>query len=377
MIFSSEGTGHRSAAGALRESFLAENPSGEVFYADFLDYIPSFLRRIVSGGYLIMIRHAPRVWGWFYKSSDKSSRASRLFDTIHKRLCAAYLPRLESELEKFAPDAVFFTHYFGAASFAVRNAGKIPTFCVDTDFLTHFFQREAVFSASFAASPGSVRQRTEEGIENVFCTGIPIFRKFAEGVTQEAARDALGIDRDAVVIMLTGGGIGAGSLAKSLEQLAEKRGWLTVIICGSNKKLHAKLSDKYADYPNVRIEAFVSDMEHYYAAADVVVMKPGGLSIAEVLTFGKPLLLMDPILGQEEMNLRYAVDGGAALHLRNVNKTARIIKDILSDPSQTDGMKESALCLARPYAASEILDIAARISKEYELKNQEDQIPAI
>lgn len=373
VIYASEGTGHRAAADALREWFMAENPSGEVFYSDILDFLPSFIRRPVSGGYLFMARYAPGIWGRFYKSSDKRSLSSWLFDKIHSRLCAVYLPRLEDELEKFAPDAVFFTHYFGAAPFALRNAGKFPTFCVDTDFMTHRFQRSAGFAASFAASPGAVRQRADEGIENVFYTGVPILRKFAWDLTKESARAALGIDKDAVVVLLTGGGIGAGSLEKPLELLAEKRGWLSVVICGSNKRLCAKLSKRYSACPNVMTRGFVPDMERYYAAADAVIMKPGGLSLAEVMTFGPPLLLREPIPGQEELNLDYAVSGGAAIYLRHTEDIADVIKKLLADGGRLALMREASCRMARPRAAAEILETAGRISREYKQGSSESQ----
>lgn len=373
VIYASEGTGHRAAADALRECFMAENPSGEVFYSDILDCLPSFIRRLVSGGYLFMARHAPYIWGRFYKSTDRRSLSSWLFDKIHSRFCAVYLPRLEDKLEKFAPDAVFFTHYFGAAPFALRNAGKFPTFCVDTDFMTHRFQRSAGFAASFAASPGAVRQRAYEGIENVFYTGVPVLRKFAEDVTKGSARAALGIDKDAVVVLLTGGGIGAGSLEKPLKLLAKESGWLSVVICGSNKRLCSKLSKEYSACPNVMTRGFVPDMERYYAAADVVVMKPGGLSLSEVMAFGPPLLLREPIPGQEELNLDYAVSGGAAIYLRHTENITDAIKKLLADGTRLEFMRDASRRIARPRAAAEILDIAGRISLEYRLKSREGQ----
>lgn len=373
VVYASEGTGHRAAADALRDWFMAENPSGEVFYADILDFLPSFIRRAVSGGYLFMARHAPGVWGRFYKSSDKRSLSSWLFDKIHSGLCSVYLQRLERDVEKFTPDAVFFTHYFGAAPFARRNAGKFPTFCVDTDFMTHRFQRDASFAASFAASPGAARQRAAEGIENVFCTGVPILRKFAESISKERARAALGIGRDAPVVLLTGGGIGAGSLEKPLKLLAAQAGWFSVVICGSNKKLYSRLLRQYAASGNVMVKGFVPDMERYYAAADVVVMKPGGLSLSEVTASGPPLLLREPIPGQEELNLEYMVSGGAAIYLRHTENIADEIKKLLADGGLLERMREASLRLARPRAAADILETAGRISREYRLKNRDGQ----
>lgn len=365
VIYASEGTGHRAAAEALREWFMSQDAEREVFCADVLEYLPTLPRRLLSGGYVFMARHAQWAWNLFYKSSDKASFTARVFDKIHNQLCGIYLPRLEADLDEFKPDAVFFTHYFGAAPFARRSAGHFPTFCVDTDFLTHRFQRNAAFTAAFAASDEAVLQRTEEGIVNVFCAGIPVSRKFSEAITKSEAREKLGFDENAATILLSGGGIGAGSLEKALESLAAKREWQTAAICGNNKRLYSRLSAKHTNDRNVRVEGFVTNIELYYAAADILIMKPGGLSLSEALCAGVPLILFDPVPGQEELNLQYAVEKGAAIHLQASGRTAGVVKSILRDQTRLESMREAALALARPAAAAEILEIADRICGKY------------
>lgn len=368
VFYASEGTGHRAAAEALRDCFLLDNPQGEVFCVDILDYIPAFLRRLVSGGYLFMARYAPWAWGCFYKKSDGATLTSRLFAYVHDRLCGSYLPRAEEDIRGFAPEAVFFTHYFGAAPFAGRNSGIFPIFCVDTDFLTHYFQRSGSFTASFAASGEAVLQRQREGIENTFCTGVPIAPKFMDAQGKDAARERLGLEREKVTVLLSGGGIGAGSVEEALASLAVKSEWQTVVICGSNRRLYSRLSRKYASSHNIRIEAFVTNMNDYYDAADIAVMKPGGLSSSEALTFGLPLLLMDPIPGQEELNLCFLERQGAAVELKAVGRAASVVKNILGDAPRLAEMKLAASELARPLAAREILTIAERVyAREAEL----------
>ena len=71
LIYASEGTGHKSAAFALREAFLAANPDGEAFCLDILDFVPPFMKNALSGGYDLMARSAPWLWSRFYWGSDK------------------------------------------------------------------------------------------------------------------------------------------------------------------------------------------------------------------------------------------------------------------------------------------------------------------
>ena len=44
LIYASEGTGHKSAAFALREAFLAANPEGNALCLDILDFVPPFMK---------------------------------------------------------------------------------------------------------------------------------------------------------------------------------------------------------------------------------------------------------------------------------------------------------------------------------------------
>lgn len=364
LYYASEGTGHRAAAEALREWFLLEHHDGEVFCVDVLDYLPGFLRWLVADGYLFMARYAPWAWGWLYKSSDKLSLSSRVFDKIHNLLCKFCLPAIERDLQDFSPDAVFFTHYFIAAPFANRNAAAFPTFCVDTDFLTHRFQRRGEFAASFAASREAVYQRNREGVKKVFCTGVPIAPKFMERLGKDEARRTLGLEKERTTVLLSGGGIGAGSVEKALVSLATKSDWQIVVLCGNNERLFSRLLRRYASNHSVRVEAFVPNIEDYYNAADIAVMKPGGLSLSEALTAELPLLLLDPIPGQEELNMRYIVKHGAAIELTGIERTASVVKNILEDKRQLEIMKQAASKLSHPSAALDILAAAEWIIGE-------------
>lgn len=359
LLYASEGTGHKSAAENLRDWFLIENPDGRVMCRDVLDYIPSWMHAIFTNGYLAMARHAPWLWGWFYWGSDKKSVAASAFDRTHELLCRVYLPRIEKDLYANGTEAVFITHYFGAAPLARRNAAKFPVFYVNTDFITHRFQRDPVFRASFVASPDAVRQYNNDGITDVCDTGIPIAPKYASLPSKLDARAKLGLDAAKPTILVSGGGIGAGSITEAVKSLAARIDWQTVVLCGNNVKLCSRLAHEYSGKDNVAVKRFVSDMENYYAAADAAVMKPGGLSLSEAASAKLPLLLMDPIPGQEQLNMDCLCSLGTAKKLRDASRSAEEVDKLLN--SDSSGMAAKLESIARPYAAREILRIAEKI----------------
>ena len=358
IIYASEGTGHKTAAFALREAFLAANPGGEAFCLDILDFVPPFMKGLLSGGYDVMARSAPWLWSRFYWGSDKRSGQASAFEWVHGQFCRACLPKLKRHLASKGAEAAIFTHYFGAAEFAAMNAGHAPVYFADTDFETHRFQRSREFTISFAGSARAARQRFAEGITNVVTTGIPVARKYAKMPSKAEARMRLGLPANEKIVLVSGGGIGAGPVEKAAASLSAA-GFYVLAVCGGNEKLHARMKAYFMYKDNVRVEGFVPDMENYYAAADIAVMKPGGLSASEALCAGLPMLLTDPIPGQEELNLSYLAANGAARPLVIPQRAAEAAAEIF-ESGEAIKMRECALSIAHPRAAAEIIDIVTQ-----------------
>jgi processive 1,2-diacylglycerol beta-glucosyltransferase len=359
-LYASEGTGHKAAAENLKEWFLASAPENSAICLDVLEVLPFWLRGTVSKGYLLIARHAPCIWGRFYWGSDKSSLQASLFDYIHSLLCRIYLPKIEEMVSSSGAEAVVFTHYFGASIFAARDRLKIPVFCVNTDFVTHRFQRSPLFSASFTASDAALEQYRVDGIGNVFNTGIPVAKKYSSVISKNTARERLGLSLDKKTVLVTGGGIGAGPVIDVTDSLAKETDLQTVVICGNNSRLYKKLSSKYSNNKNIRIMSFVDNMPDYYSASDIAVMKPGGLSLSEALSAKLPLLLMEPIPGQEQLNMDILCGSNAARRLKDCSKTSEAALEILENKNAIESMIKDMERFSRPRAAEDILEIITR-----------------
>ena len=288
-------------------------------------------------GYLLIARHAPSIWGRFYWGSDRPSFQASIFDHIHSILCKIYLPGIEEIVSSSGAEAVVFTHYFGASVFAARNRLKIPVYYVNTDFITHRFQRSDLFSASFAASEAALEQYQADGINNVFNTGIPVSRKYSSPISKITARDRLGLDQSKKTVLVTGGGIGAGPVIDVTRSLAAEKELQTLVICGNNLRLYKKLTSVYSGCQNVRIVPFVDNMPEYYRASDLAVMKP--------------------IPGQEQLNMDLLCAGSAARCLKDCSKAAEEALEMLENKSVMDGLTKGTKKFSRPRAAEEILEI--------------------
>lgn len=358
IFYASEGTGHKTAAENLAARFLLDHPNGEILCYDILDCVPRILHAALSNYYLWTVKYCPALWGASYRNSDTPGITKSCCDFGHKILCKMFLPRAEKMVRELGAQAVFFTHYFGGEHFAARNR-DIPTFFVNTDFETHAFQRSKNFTANFCASELSLRQYEKEHIEPAFNTGIPVAPKFEQLLSKEQARQKLQIEQNATVILVSGGGIGASDIERVTLSLARRKDWQIIVICGNNKSLKNKLENAKLG-KNIRVEGYVTNIDEFYSAADLGIIKPGGLTVAETLAAKLPCLLMSPVPGQEECNLRCVCKENAAIELKDATQALATAEGIIKDEQKLDALRKNASRISKPNAAEEILKTAAK-----------------
>jgi processive 1,2-diacylglycerol beta-glucosyltransferase len=108
----------------------------------------------------------------------------------------------------------------------------------------------------------------------------------------------------------------------------------------------------------------VDNVYDYMHAADVLVTKPGGLSSAEALVAGVPLILSKPLPGQEERNARVLIDAGAAVAAEKPSELAGAVEMVLQSAPLRERMREAARVLARPDAAQAAATMIAQLIEE-------------
>ncbi len=356
ILYASVGTGHRSAALALEKWFRLEKPDSGILCLDTLSFSSHIVRGIYTRSYLEMVRHIPQLWGYFYDSTDEPEARNGVIATLGELTEKLNVAKLRRILEDFSPDAILFTHFFGAHAIAEAFTPQTPVYYVNTDFLSHVFHRNPAFSGWFVSTGETVSQHLADGLpaEKVYLTGIPVDPIFASPPGRENAREILGIPGDEKAALVTGGGIGVGPMRDVVLSLFEG-GFSIDAVCGTNEKIRESLSEEYADCPQVRVHGFVGDMPLRFAAADVVFMKPGGLSSSEALCVGTPMVITDPIPGQEQRNSDFLLDRGAVKALFDYRLAAQKGHWILSSRKEAARMKRAARRIARPFAGRDVV----------------------
>lgn len=366
VFYASVGTGHRVAAESLCESCLADYPGSEVICRDLLDYVPRWVRWSVVNSYLTMARKSPGLWGGLYQLTDtppSAGIASAFWNSIHKSVSEAFIKNLFAELDDFKPDALLMTHFFGMSTMMDNWDQRALVYFVNTDYISHILQRDPRLDGWFVASDEAVRQYRADSVpcpdSSVKNLGIPISGKYKTPPERAEARARLGIDDEKTMVLVVGGGIGAGALGVVADSMLDFTDWHVVLVCGNNHRMYESLRDKFYPFKHINVLGFVDNMLDFYAASDVVVIKPGGLSVSETLAMGSALLLLDPLPGQEQYNCDYLLERGAAMRIFENRRVGEQIKELISVPGELERLKTSAAATGRPNAASDIIKVVA------------------
>lgn len=319
------------------------------------EYAALVVSGVVSNGYLRMVKTIPQMYRYIYDRAERATEVGRVRAWAHDFTAENLRPLMQRE----RPDAVVCTHAFpcGAmAEYKRRYSGAPPVVAIVTDFAVHGFwihrniDRYVVSTEAMRQVLLSRRVRARA----IFTSGIPVRPQFARRTESKAAlRERLHLPQDRAVALLMGGGLGIAPLERMLRELdAVREPLAAVVIAGRNARVERRLMQtaETVGYP-VRALRFVDNVYDYMHAADVLVTKPGGLSSAEALVAGVPLILSKPLPGQEERNARVLIDAGAAVAAEKSGELPGAVETVLRSAPLRESMREAARTLARPDAA--------------------------
>ena len=99
-------------------------------------------------------------------------------------------------------------------------------------------------------------------------------------------------------------------------------------------------------------------MAQYLAISDIIITKPGGISTSECIAMKKPMIIINPIPGQEERNVDYLIERGIITKAYNVESLN--YREILPSSARITHIAEQLESISMPRAGYDILDIALK-----------------
>lgn len=366
ILSASSGAGHVRAGEALEKAFNARGGC-HVEHIDAIDYVSKLFQRLYEDAYIKMVQLAPSLMGLLYDRTDQPWSHPR------RRLA---LDRLNTQpmirmLKRVQPDLCIATHFLPAEILAwliARKKLRARHVIVVTDYDVHAMWLCRTVDRYDVALPESVEYLAGIGVprEKLRVTGIPIDPLFEIPVARAQARRRLELSPNSLALLISAGGYGVGPVEQLVRGLlALGRPWQLVAIAGKSEKLKARLehlartSGRLADGGNRLVAVgFTKEMDQYMAAADALIGKSGGLTTSEALARGLPMILIEPIPGQEERNADHLLEAGAAIRCNNLPAAPWKIASLLEKPEKLSAMRTAAQAMARPEAARTIVEDA-------------------
>ena len=180
---------------------------------------------------------------------------------------------------------------------------------------------------------------------------------FYDTVDREKIRQEYGLSMDKPVLLMMGGGLGLGGMEEAMQQLELVQSPLqVVVVAGRNQELFDRVKTKAETSRHyIVVLGFTDKIRDLMGAADILISKPGGMTLSEAMTMKLPMLLNQPIPGPETDNARYMSDHGIARWLRTDEPLSKAIEELIAEPETVENMRMAAERHRRLMAVEKII----------------------
>lgn len=354
------GGGHLAAAAAVEEAWRNLRPADALEKLDLVQFFSPLHRRIHADGYEKMVEHAPELWGMLFSKTDDPKVVARL-----NRLRRVFTPtsslKLEKHVKRSKPDVIICTHYSPLEVLArlKRGPGAPAPYVVSvvTDFEAHALWMSDCVDLYCVAAEATCARLVARGAApaNVAVTGIPISARFAQPVEPREICQRLGLRDDQPVVLLLGGGFGWGPISETLAELDKiEARFQTLVVCGRNQELRREVAAQDRRHPT-HVLGFVSNMNELMVVSDMVITKFGGLTTSEALASGLPMVVINPIPGQEAANSDFLLQAGAAIKVNRIEEMSHRLGQLLGG-KKLAAMSKAARAVGRPTSARNVCE---------------------
>jgi processive 1,2-diacylglycerol beta-glucosyltransferase len=307
-----------------------------------------------------VVEHVPEFYALMFKKTDDHEKVQKA-TTFRRRFAHHTNTGFVKFLKQYRPDVVLCPHYLPLEIIGhMREKEERPapfTVCIVTDFEAHAFWLEPSANFYCVAAEETKGSLVARGVDPscVAVTGIPISSKFSAKLNQQETRRKYGLRDDLPVLLVLSGGFGMGPVEEILAELDQvDQNFHTVVVAGRNDELRQKLCVQDRTHPT-QVLGFTRNMHELMTVADLIVTKPGGLTTSEALAMGKPILVLNPIPGQESANSDFLLEHGAAVKVNRIQDLRFRLQQLLGTKKLQE-MSRCAKVLGKPFAAHDICE---------------------
>lgn len=374
LFYASYGSGHLSAATAI-EQYIRENyPDAKTLKIDCVEYINKSINKISTSAYKSIILKTPILWGQVYKLLKNDTILD--ITQFSNRFMAKKIFTL---FEDFEPDLVISCHPLGGQITSFLKSHK-KTNCklatVMTDFASHkqWLIGKDYTDYFFVSNIEMKTSLISEGIypNKIYVSGIPISPNFYKNYDKENIYKSLNIAKNKKNIIFFGGGsLGLSSssniqaILTSLLQATDESHQI-IIISGKNQKLYndfQKTINNTYHKSQIKLIDFTTELPELLPITSFVITKPGGLTITECISTNVPIILINPIPGQEKENAQYIADNKMGIWIKASKPTSEYFQEIFNDTKLIEEIKENQKKYSHINSTKNICDILINENK--------------
>jgi len=326
-VYCSTGLGHSRVAETLFLACQKNHPDIEAKCVDIADYSSKLLDLMSVDAYHFGVKKFPKLYKLIYESTDF---------TLNAKFLGALAPiirlnslKLLKFVKEFQPDRIVCTHFLPPAILKVFKL-KIPIDVVVTDYYAHKIWLANNAVRYFFVATKEIKENTKK--TNIIVSGMPVHPKFFGYKDPAAIKAKFGLNNDWPTVLLMSGGMGLVNTSYLAKNICNNLSHVNLVaIAGrSNKKLFEKLSNiRPFNDNNYKVIQFTNDIDELMRVSDVIITKPGGITISECLFLQKPIIMVNPIPGQEEHNAEYVVKKHYGFWLKHKKEISALLQKIL------------------------------------------------
>lgn len=337
------GSGHTSVSKAIASYVNQQDPKIRIGIIDMYEVIRPILHTWMYKSFRMLVKYGTDIYNYDYYKKNSS-------ESYHKlHTCKSSLRKLASYLQEVQPSLIISTFptcttYVTAYKEAYNDPIPLLTCITDVvkgnEWIT--FHEEAHYIVPTREVMNSLIQK---GIEedHVLTTGIPIRPEFLQEKDRVALREEQNIEKDDLVILMMGGGLGLIPDTETFYRwIKEHKNLQLYIVTGHNQELYRRIN-KYAG-SNIHILSYTEQIADMMTYADVLISKPGGITLFEALARDLPLIIYKPVLGQEVENSKYIANRGIGKVVHSEKALLEVIEAYIEDASiREDIMRQVAI----------------------------------
>ena len=367
ILSAATGGGHMRAAHAVEEYIRENDPEAEVEVIDTLKTISPVLDKTICDGYHFLATKTPKVFGKLYQKTNEETPLAQVVPKFNSLFCQKLVPLLESS----CPDVILTTHPFATemvSRLKEKGVVRVPLVCIMTDYGPHKAWIAKNVDAYVVSSEDMIPEMMMMGVpkEKIYPFGIPVHDVFFQKGDKRRIQIELGLTPDIPTVLIMAGSFGVSNIMqiyRNIITIPEK--FQLIVITGRNRRLFDAFVKEIEDSPKLtKLVYFTSEVDKYMHASDLIITKPGGLTVSEALACNIPLAVFDAIPGQEEDNADFLLQHEMAVRLQKGSNFAESIGELLRDQEKLDKMRSSCESFDKSQSGNNIFWLIHTLVKE-------------